>query len=101
MDEYNLKWILLESKIQYNQEKVETKETNKKIKELEYNIKYYKQYLNDIQYLTCVWNTEENKIKKLLNKSISDLNYFKQAKINILSNLRKSNNYGLSNKIII
>ena len=80
---------------------VETKETDKLIKELEYNITYYKQYLNDIKDLKYKWEIDDNKIKLKLNKAIGDLNYYNDAKKQILINLLKSNEYGLSNKIII
>ena len=55
-EEYFLKWILLESKLQYEQEKFEVKETDKRINELKYDITYFKSYLEDVKNISEKWN---------------------------------------------
>jgi len=100
-DEYYMKWILLESEIIHNQEILETKENTKIINELENSIKYYKQYLEDINFLTCEWNTDKEKIEKQLKIDTNKLKYFIDCRNLILNDLRKSKNYGLSDIVYL
>jgi len=101
-DEYILKWILLESKLQYEQEKVEIKETDKRIKELQYNIIYFNIYLEDVKQVSKIWKKLDiENVKYNLDICKSELIKLKEYKKNILENLRNNKEYGLSNTIII
>tara|TARA_B110000208_G_C11781790_1_gene434163 strand:+ start:2278 stop:2595 length:318 start_codon:yes stop_codon:yes gene_type:complete len=102
-EEYFLKWILLESELQYNQEKYEVKETEKVIIEIEYEIEYFKNFLADIEKNNLdLWSpiditSYEDKLIKLN----SQLKYYNECRKNIIENLRNSKDYGLNNTIMI
>ena len=101
-EEYFLKWILLESKLQYDQEKEEVKETDKRINELKYDITYFKSYLEDVKHISNNWiNLDIENIEYRLRLCNTEFEYLKECRKDILENLRKSKDYGLSNKIMI
>ena len=99
-ESYILKWMLFESELQHNQEKVECKSTNLRINELKNAILYYETYLTDIQNLNCVWDTDEKKIREQLSCDRSILKTMYNYKQQILTKLRNSSSYGLSNEIV-
>ena len=101
-EEYFLKWILLESKLQHEQEKYEVKETDKRINELKYDITYFKSYLQDVKCISEKWNNLDiENIEYSLELCLKEFKYLEECRKDILENLRKSKDYGLSNKIMI
>lgn len=101
-EDYFLKWILLESQIQHDQEKNEVKETDKKINMLQYEYEYLKSFLIDVENISHLWNPIDiKKYKNKYKKIESEIIYFKECRKYILNKLRDSDDYGLNNNIRI
>ena len=101
-EEYFLKWILLESKLQNDQEKYEVKENDKRINELKSDITYFKSYLEDVKNISEKWNNLDiENIEYSLELCLKEFKYLEECKKDILEDLRKSKDYGLGNNIIL